>query len=463
MDWFVVLPPIIAIAVVMWKKEVVLALLIGLLSSEFLLLVMASPLVPSSLFQSVINTINAITGVFSSEGNVRLILFSLIVGALLNLVNYAGGITGTVKLFIEKGIVNSKRGAACVPFITGFVVFIESNLSSLTAGMIGRGVFDKYGMSRARLAYIIDSTSAPVCALILFNSWGAYIIGLLGEYPLQESLATILVGSMQFNFYALITLAIVLYTIIFDKTAGPLRDAEERAQGKLAGKTKETAAQVGKARYLLVPLLVLISAMVFFMYVTGEGDLAKGDGTLSVMYSSILACGVLYTMLTLMDSFNHKELVDVSFEGMGQLLPLVFIVLLSLALGASLNALGTGRFIATLVAENVALALIPCLLFLAGALISFTTGTSWGTFALLIPIGIPMALELQIAPSLVLGAILSGGVFGDHCSPISDTTAVSAVAAGCDLFEHVKTQLPYALVGGMLTFIAYLLYGFMAI
>jgi len=146
----------------------------------------------------------------------------------------------------------------------------------------------------------------------------------------------------------------------------------------------------------------------------------------------------------------------IGFEGMGELLPLVTIVLFSLALGASLKELGTGIFIAGLVGEFLPVYLIVPMLFLAGALISFSTGTSWGTFAILIPIGVPLIQVMGLPPSLVLAAILGGGVFGDHCSPISDTTAVSAIASGCDLLEHVRTQLPYALVAGVITLFMYL-------
>jgi tetracycline resistance efflux pump len=159
-------------------------------------------------------------------------------------------------------------------------------------------------------------------------------------------------------------------------------------------------------------------------------------------------------------NFTHVKLVKIGFEGMGELLPLVTIVLFSLALGASLKELGTGIYIAGLVGEFLPIYLIVPMMFLAGGLISFSTGTSWGTFAILIPIGVPLIQTLGLPPSLVLAAILGGGIFGDHCSPISDTTAVSAIASGCDLLEHVRTQLPYALVAGAITLLMYFVVSF---
>jgi Na+/H+ antiporter NhaC len=168
-----------------------------------------------------------------------------------------------------------------------------------------------------------------------------------------------------------------------------------------------------------------------------------------------LASLVAYVMMLSSGNFSHIKLVKIGFEGMGEILPLVTIVLFSLALGASLKGLGTGVFIAGLVGEFLPIYLIVPMMFLAGSLISFSTGTSWGTFAILIPIGVPLIQTLGLPPSLVLAAILGGGVFGDHCSPISDTTAVSAIASGCDLLEHVRTQLPYALVAGSITLVMY--------
>jgi tetracycline resistance efflux pump len=214
-----------------------------------------------------------------------------------------------------------------------------------------------------------------------------------------------------------------------------------------------------KPRYMLVPLLLMISGMIAFMFWTGDGNLADGSGSRSVLYATTLATLAAYTLMLGSGRFGHIRLVKIAMQGMGELLPLVAIVLLSLALGQSLGDLGTGTYIAKIVAGNLPDFLIPATLFLAGALISFSTGTSWGTFAILIPLGMPLAISLDLPPSLLLAAILGGGVFGDHCSPISDTTAVSAIASGCDLLEHVRTQLPYALVGGIIALIMYLVAG----
>jgi tetracycline resistance efflux pump len=452
MDIYSIIPPIIAIVVVFWKKEVILALFLAILSAEFISL-FAAP--DTSLWLTPINTIEQIVNIVSDPGNARVLLFSLLVGALLAFIRDSGGVAATVNLLVSKGIAKSKRQVGTLTMFTGIAVFIESNLSVLTAGILARGLFDKYKMSRARLAYIIDSTSAPVCILILLNGWGALVIGLLSNYDLaEETPVSILVGTIPLNFYAIITLVVVAYTIAKDKVHGPMREAERECKTSIH-ELESTAAT--KARFMLLPLAVMIFGMIAFMLWTGQGNLIQGSGTKSVLYSTFLACVVAYLLLVWHKRFTHHEVVQLGFKGIGELLPVVTIVLLSLTLGASLKTLGTGVFVAGLVGDYLPLILVAPMLFIAGGIMSFTTGTSWGTFAILVPIGVPLIQTLGLPPSLVIAAILGGGVFGDHCSPISDTTAISSIAAGCDLLTHVKTQMPYALFAGGLSIVAYII------
>jgi Na+/H+ antiporter NhaC len=449
MHWYSILPPIIAIVIVFWRKEVILALVAAILSAEFLLAYQNQTEV---LFTGAIGSIERVIEIITSAGNSRILLFSVLIGALLAYMRYSGGVTATVELLIKKGVAKSKKQVGLLTMFTGVVVFIESNLSVLASGILARGLFDKFNMSRARLAYIIDSTSAPICILILLNGWGAFILGLLSNYELEQSAVSILWGTIPLNFYAIIALALVLYPILADKVHGPMKDAEQELV-KLEGEQLPVAAS--KARFMLLPLASMILGMIGFMLWTGNGDLARGSGSKSVLYATVLACFVAYILLLSSKQYSHKELVDTGFKGMGEILPLVAIVLFSLTLGASLKELGTGVFVANIVGDYLPLSLIVPVLFLAGALMSFTTGTSWGTFAILIPIGVPLIQTLGLPPSLVIAAILGGGIFGDHCSPISDTTAVSSIASGCDLLTHVRTQMPYALFGGVLAFVGY--------
>jgi len=449
LDWLSILPPLVAIGVVLWKKEVILALLLSIVTSEFLLLLKQQ----ESLLLTPINTIERVVSTIGDAGNARILIFSLLVGALLAFMRDSGGVAAFVNKLVSSGIAKTKRRAGGVTMLTGIAVFIESNLSVLTAGIMARGLYDKFEMSRARLAYVIDSTSAPVCILILLNGWGAYILGLLSAYELPGNPLVVLWSTLPYNLYAWLTLVVVAYTIITDKVHGPMKVAEielERLD------TKVEVAAPTKARFMLLPLSVMIFGMIGFMLWTGNGDLTQGSGSKSVLYATFLACIVGYALIVFSKQTTHQGAFKLGFSGMSELLPLVTIVMLSIGLGASLKVLGTGLFVSGLVGEYLPLVLVVPMLFVAGGIISFTTGTSWGTFAILIPIGMPLVQSLGLPPELVLAAILGGGIFGDHCSPISDTTAVSSLAAGCDLLTHVKTQLPYALVTGMVTIIGYI-------
>jgi len=448
-QWLSVVPPLVAILVVLWRREVILALFLAIFSAEFLQ--QSSWL--SGIGLGGLATLERIVAVFADADNTRILIFSLMIGALLAYIRESGGVTAMVKSIIQRGIARNGRQTALLTTGVGVAVFVESNLSVLTAGILSRGLFDRFGMSRAKLAYIIDSTSAPVCILILLNAWGAYILALLGEYDLGKSSAEILWGTIPFNFYAIVTLLVVIFSAWSGKYFGPLARSKACDWNESA---EHVEVESSHPSYMLIPLLVMIFGMVGFMFWTGDGVMANGSGSRSVLYSVSLACLVAYSMMLGSRRYTHIKLVKIGFDGMGELLPLVSIVLLSLALGASLKDLGTGMFIAGLVGEYLPLYLIVPMLFLAGSLISFSTGTSWGTFAILIPIGVPLIGVFDLPPSLVLAAILGGGIFGDHCSPISDTTAVSAIASGCDLLEHVRTQLPYALVAGGISFLLYL-------
>jgi len=454
MSWISIIPPLLAIAVVLWKKEVISALLVALVASEFLLLLGSG----DTLWMTFINSTERVVDVAAQPGNMRILLFSLLIGALLAFIRDSGGVSATVSKLISTGVAKTSRRASGLTMFTGVAVFVESNLSVLTSGILARGLFDKFGMSRARLAYIIDSTSAPICILILLNGWGAFILALLSNYELPDTAVSILWGTVGFNFYAIITLLFVLYTVVSGRVFGPMRDTE--STGAIKDTRPELPVAPTKARFMLVPLITLIASMIGFMLWTGDGTLSQGSGSKSVLYATILSVLVAYVMAVISGRYDTKAFVGLSFKGVGELVPLVTIVLLSLCLGASLKVLGTGAYVAGLVDSHLPVFAVVPMLFLAGAIMSFTTGTSWGTFAILIPIAVPLISSTGLPPAFVISAVLGGGIFGDHCSPISDTTAVSALASGCDLLEHVRTQLPYAIAAGILTLLAYTVLGF---
>lgn len=447
MEWISILPPILAIAVAVWRKEVIIALILALFFSEMII----AGWNPGLGFTG---TLDQIVAVFESPGNTRVLIFSLIVGALIEYIQVSGGVSACVKRLTERGLTKTPRQVGLLTTFTGLVIFIETNLSILTAGILSRGLFDKFSMSRERLAYIIDSTCAPVAVLVLLNGWGAYLLGLISNYELSEPVYT-LAMTIPLNFYALGTILLVFYTAITGNTHGPMKTAETfQTESDLDDPEPPT-----KARYMLLPLGVMTFGIVFFLWLTGDGNIMQGSGSTSVLWATALAVAVGYLMLLAEKVFTHKELVEISFNGMSNLLPLVSIVLLSLALGSSLQELGTGAFVASMIGQYLPAVTIAPLIFVAAGVIAFTTGTSWGTFAIMVPIGLPLAFSMGIHPSLVLSALIGGGIFGDHCSPISDTTIISSLAAGCNHYDHVRTQLPYALATGGVAVMLYLVAG----
>ena len=466
-EWISILPPILAIVVAVWKKEVVLALGLGIWLAEAFLVADSTawqapeqwffwPLALLELaYLGFIGMLERVVAVFADGGNTRVLLFGLIVGALLELMQRSGGVAAFVKKLVNAGLTNSRRKVGALPSLIGMTIFVETSLSVLSAGVVARDLFDKLRMSRARLAFLVDSTCAPVSVLVLINGWGAYILGLLDGYGLESPVMT-MAGSIGYNFYAILVLMLVWYTVLSTRVHGPMVESEAAA-----AKVEEVleTEKPTKARYMLIPLFLMVVGVIFFMFYTGDGDFRQGSGSRSVLWSVTLATVVAMAMLAWDKIFAYRRMVELSYVGVAKLAPVVTIMLLSFAIGASCRALGTGPFVAGLVGEFLPAFMVAPLLFVSAGVIAFTTGTSWGTFAIMIPVGIPLGAAMGIPPSLLLAAILGGGVFGDHCSPISDTTIISSLASGCDHLEHVRTQLPYAVTAGIGTILLYLVLG----
>ncbi len=439
-------PPLVALGLALWRKNVVVALLGGILASEVLQRIDAP-------WRGVLAVVDRTTDALASGYNARVLTFCLMVGGLAALMERSGGIAAFVRMLTNWGLGRTRGGAGAITSLTGIVVFIDTNLSLFTSAFVGKPLFDKLKLSRARLAYIIDSTCAPVSVLVLINGWGAYALGLLGEYeinPLQT-----LVYSVPLNFYALLAVSVAVFTAVSGKAYGPLARASEDA---IDADTRVIPTPT-KPRYMLVPILIMLIGVPLFMVWTGDGNILDGEGERAVLWSVSLGLLIVFLM-TWLDRIERPHVLgEWTFDGVGKLLEPVFIILLSMAFGASLNALGAGQVLADALGDRLPTAVIPAAVFVLAGVIAFTTGTSWGTFAVMFPLAMPLALSVGAPPSLVAAAVLGGGVFGDHCSPISDTTVIASLAAGCDHFDHVRTQLPYALTIGAVTAVLYLIVG----
>lgn len=456
MEWLTITPPLLAIVVAIWTRNVFWALGVAIWLSETII-------AGFNPFMGALGGIDRAVGVFDSSYNTRVLLFCLIIGALIVYMQRSGGISAMVERLQSSGFASTPRRASLVTAICGVLIFVETNISLLTTGILGRPLFDKLNVSRERLAYIIDSTCAPVSVLILFNGWGAYLLGLLNENGVDGATG-VLMSTIALNFYAWITLVLVFATIVSNKTFGPLAAVEKAGGGSAAAATgpfNEAPEAPSRAIYMAIPLFIMIGGTIGFMIWTGDGDIRQGSGSQAILWSVILATAAAFICLA--HSKRAKgELVDIGFKGMGDLLPAVTMIYLALVLGASLNAVGMREFIASIASSFPAPWIIPAILFLAAGITSFTAGTSWGTYGIIVPVAVPLAVGAGVPLPLAIAAVMGGGVFGDHCSPISDTTIIASLASGCDHMEHVRTQLPYALVGGVAATGLYLLAGLAA-
>ena len=466
--WLSVLPPLLAIFLAIVTRQVIISLSIGIWLG-FCLLQSVNPVAGLGL------ALDGVIAVFSDAGDTRVLVFTLVIGGLIATVEKFGGVRGFIHLLENRAWVNSGSRAQWLAYGTGLVVFIESNITLLVAGAISRPLFDRYKLAREKLAYIIDSTSAPVCILIPLNAWGAVVVGILQSSGIDNPVS-VFVSAIPFNFYPLLVLVVAALVISRSIDIGPMASAQARTEGGellwphstpmvdpaiLSGQEFDAARD--RASTMLAPIGVLILSMPVYLYITGGGDILAGSGSTSVLWAVLSALAVAWLLLLTSRRASIDELMNTFLRGAGGLLPVAMILLFALALGDVAAALGTGAYVAQVVQNTIPLALLLPLLFLVSSFIAFSIGSSWGTFAIMIPLAMQVTLSLELPPAMTLAAVLSGSVFGDHASPISDTTVVSSMAAATDHIEHVRTQLPYALIAAAGASLCFLVAGLVAL
>lgn len=461
------IPPVLAIGLAIRTKQVVFSLSLGIFVGYLIIK-------EGNLFDGFLSTIGAFVDVFQSKGNTRTIILTLIIGAMIQLIKYSGGINGFIE-WVQKrldGKSNFKGKIQATSALTGFLIFVESNISILTVGTIFRPLFDKHKIPREKLAYLADSSSAPSCILFPMNAWGAYVMGLLLVYDNVDPFKT-LVYSIPFNFYAILTLAFVFWIAFSGKDFGAMKkfvEAKELDETKTDDTDEET---ISSPLNMIVPIMIMVISMPFFLvnsgwdpsFSGGLGDkiwnsISNGSGSEAVLnacFSGFLGGALLYFI---QKKLTIKSFIDESFKGMSDMVVMAILMVLAFAIGNLCNELGTGIYVSRVTSSWLIPEVAPALIFIISSFIAFATGTSWGTFAIMISIAVPLTFSIDANLYLVIAAVLGGGVFGDHCSPISDTTLIASVASGCDHIDHVRTQLPYALFTGGLAILFYLITGF---
>lgn len=468
-----ILPPLAAIILAIVTRKVVLSLGLGIVVGALLV-------TNFNIVDTLKDIWTSFASIFWADGavntdNVYILAFLLLLGVITAVVLMAGGSEAFSEWVGEK--IKTRKGAQGMSAGLGIAIFIDDYFNALAVGQVAKPVTDKFRVSRAKLAYIIDSTSAPVSVLAPFSSWGASIIGILSPIFVASAITVSDVGGfMQVaasNFYAIAAIVAVLVVIVYGTDFGPMRKEEKRAlaQGDMFAKDADIPGELsedlpvhrpGAKRALIVPFIVLVVGVVGAMFFTGW--MASGETSLMGMLANTvvadaLVIGALIGLASALyyyyrntrgnKAFEPTTIAVGSLEGAKSMLPAIYILIAAWMLGDIVGQLGTGEYLGGLVTDaGISDAwLVPIMFVVAGAM-AFSTGTSWGSFGLLLPLAGDILISVGATDFLLpaLGAVLAGAVWGDHCSPISDTTILSSTGAGCDVITHVSTQLPYALV-----------------
>lgn len=479
-----VLPPLLAVLLAVVTRQVLLSLGAGIVAGALMLNQFSLSQTLNYLYQKIV-------AIFWSGGalnhdNVNMLIFMLLLGALISLMS----VSGATQAFADWAAVRCKdrRSAKSLTGLMVFIFFIDDFFHSLSVGAICRPVTDRFQISRAKLAYLLDSTAAPVCVLMPISSWGAYIIALVGgilaaHQLTDQSPIAAFVEMMPMNLYAVFTLLMVICVIAFQLDIGPMRKHEARAQqgqlwdhnkGRPPGLDMETpeTAQGGMIDMVL-PILTLTAATVFFMVQSGA-DVLSGKGQtfsligafentnvgLSLVYGAI--CSLVVSMgLALRLKLSAKIWLKAAPQGISAMMPAIIILLFAWTIGTVVRDMQTGVYLASLSQGSLPVELLPAVVFLLSCVMAFATGTSWGTFGIMLPLAGDIAAASDITMLLpMLSAVLAGAVFGDHSSPISSTSILSATGAGCHHMDHVLTQLPYAGSVAFGALLGYLVMGF---
>jgi Na+/H+ antiporter NhaC len=458
-----VVPAALAIVLALSSKRALPALLLGILSAHAIL---AGP--DFLLFP--LRAVDQLIAIAGKPSNFGLIFFSVAVGALLKLVGKGRGFEA-VALGIERRRAGyGRRTAFTLNFALGAALFMETWSNVLVSGTTLGPIYDRLRISRERLAYFSHTIGITVVSMILVNTWGAFYIGLLSAQGVAEPF-DFAVRSIPFMLYGWCSIALVAVVMVTGLSIGPMRAAERaigdrRADaarvGDVAGPLFDETTRADKPRlaFFFVPIGVLLVTLLASLHFTGGGDLARGDGTASGVYAVVAAIAAAAVLARLQTRAGLAEIETAIVSGMRDFFEVAILIVFALAIGSACRELGTGQFVAQLAAETMPAAVLPALVFVTGAIMSFATGTSYGTFSIMVPIAPPMAPAAHLDPTLLFGACIAGGVFGDNCSPISDTSIVTGMGAGVAVVDHVRTQLPYALIAAGAATVGYLVLGF---
>ena len=475
-----IIPPLLAILLALIFRQVILSLIFGI----YIGAVFIYDYNPLTGFLRLIDkyAIEALSDV----SHLQIIVFTLLFGGVIGLISKSGGTRGIANVITK--FAKNRRSTMISAWLSGLIIFFDDYANTLIVGNLMRPVTDKMKISREKLSFIVDATAAPVASIFVISSWIGYEVGLIQDGlnmigSTENAYATFL-ATIPFRFYPIMMLVFVFFIAYFKRDFGPMLKAERRTieSGKVTADANNTVNDLSESSELfgnedkakwyngLIPILIIIFGTIVGLYFTGLNSvkemgltdygireiISNSNSYLSLLWSSFAACIVAAIMILSQKIMNLHDTIDAWFLGIRSMLLAIIILTLAWSIGAITQEMKTADYIISIISDSISPHFLPVLVFLVCAITSFATGTSWGTMAIMMPIVIPLsysvstlyglsALESTIILHGVISSVLAGCVFGDHCSPISDTTILSSMASGCNHVDHVRTQLPYAL------------------
>ncbi|WP_069650497.1 Na+/H+ antiporter NhaC family protein [Caloranaerobacter ferrireducens] len=478
--WLSIIPPILAIILSWITQEVLLSLFVSVFVGATIL----TGFNPLTGFSETLNTY--IVGSLADTWNASILVFSLSIGGLIGILSKNGGTNGIAKLIVSKA--KNSKSTLFATWLMGILIFFDDYANTLIVGNTMRSITDKMKISREKLAYIVDSTAAPVASIALVSTWIGFETGLirdsLAKINIDLNAYNVFLQTIPYRFYSLLALIFVLIIIFTGRDFGAMAKAEKRAYktGKVLDDnatplvSDEISSLNTKVKYerwynAIIPIISVLLITVVGLYINGGGlesgsirdAFGNADSSVVLLWASFGGSLIAAIMTLMQRLLSLKEIVDAWVSGVKSMTTASIILILAWSLGGVNDNLGTAEFIANILKSSLPAYLLPLMMFIIPAITAFATGTSWGANSIVMPLAIPLAIQLGGTELLVptVGAVLTGAVFGDHCSPISDTTIMSSISSACDHMAHVKTQLPYALVVALVAiFVGFIPVGF---
>ncbi|NLK98466.1 MAG: Na+/H+ antiporter NhaC family protein [Epulopiscium sp.] len=459
-------PPVVAIVLALITKEVYSSLFIGIVCGAL----MHANFNPLTAFNTMFT--DGFISSLADSWNVGILIFLVVLGTIVSLINKAGGSAAYGQWASQK--IKTRKGAMLSTFGLGVLIFVDDYFNCLTVGNVMRPITDKFKISRAKLAYIVDATAAPICMIAPISSWAAAVTGVVEGYDGLD----LFIRAIPYNLYSLLTIATIIFITLMEIEFGPMKTHEENAvlrndlyttpDRPYEGQDGEVSAGKGKVMDLIIPVGILIAFCILGMLYTGgilDGvnvvdAFANCDASLGLSLGSSLALLIIIVYYLVRKVLSFNECMECFPNGFKAMVPAILILTFAWTLSGMTSLLGAKEFVSGIFGGSAAnlKIFLPAIVFIVATGMSFATGTSWGTFGILLPIVVAVGLEPELLV-ISISACLAGAVCGDHCSPISDTTIMSSTGAMCNHINHVSTQLPYALTVAAVSFVGYILAG----